>query len=223
MVKVNAIKALARRGWSQRRISETLEINRRTVARYLSEEDSNCTTALTGPGADPTPAMRVPSSGLSACEPFREMIIEMLELRLSATPIYQDLTRDHGYTGSYYSVMRFVRRLHQKHELPFRRLESSPGEEAQVDFGSGAPVIDADGRRRKTHVLRAVLSHCRKGYSEAVFRQTTVNFIQCLENAFDHFGGVPKTLVIDNLKAAVTKADWYDPELNPKLESFARH
>ena len=67
------------------------------------------------------------------------------------------------------------------------------------------------------------MSHSRKGYSEAVYRQSTESFIQCLENAFAHFGGVPKQLVIDNLKAAVAKADWYDPEIHPKLQSFAAH
>lgn len=71
-------------------------------------------------------------------------------------------------------------------------------------------------RRRKTHVFRMVLSHSRKAYSEVVYRQTTENFIRCLENAFWYFGGVPRTLVIDNLKAAVTKADWYDPDINWK-------
>ena len=84
-------------------------------------------------------------------------------------------------------------------------------------------TLDGARKRRKTHVLRIVLSHSRKAYSEAVDRQTTDNFIRCLENAFAHFGGVPQTLVIDNLKAAVTQADWYDPELNPKLRAFAAH
>ena len=51
----------------------------------------------------------------------------------------------------------------------------------------------------------------------------TDNFIACLENSFHYFGGVPKRVVIDNLKAAVPQADWYDPELNPKLQSFAAH
>jgi hypothetical protein len=68
-----------------------------------------------------------------------------------------------------------------------------------------------------------VLSCSRKAYSEAIWRQTTDAFLGALENSFWHFGGVPKTVVIDNLKAAVTKADWFDPELNPKLETFARH
>ena len=110
-------------------------------------------------------------------------------------------------------------------------MECEPGAEAQIDFGAGAPVImpvDANvpngrARRRKTHVLRVVLSHSRKAYSEVVYRQTTEEFIRCIENAFRHFGGVPRTLVVDNLKAAVIQADWFDPEINPKVEAFCRH
>jgi len=68
-----------------------------------------------------------------------------------------------------------------------------------------------------------VLSHSRKGYSEVVWRQTSENFIRCLENAFRHFGGVTHTTVIDNLRAAVSRADWFEPELNPKVEEFCRH
>jgi transposase len=84
--------------------------------------------------------------------------------------------------------------------------------EAQVDFGTGAPVIGKDRKKRRTHVLRVVLSHSRKGYAEVVFRQTTDEFLQALENAFWHFGGVPKTVVIDNLRVAVKNPDWYDPD-----------
>ena len=84
-------------------------------------------------------------------------------------------------------------------------------------------VIGPDGKRRKTHVLRIVLSHSRRGYSEVVYRQSTDEFIHCIENAFEHFGGVPRTLVVDNLKAAVLQADWFDPEINPKFADFCRH
>ncbi len=132
---------------------------------------------------------------------------------------------DHGYTGSYHGVCRMARKLNRAAGggLPFRRMECSPGDEAQVDFGSGARIVGADGRRHRSHVFRIVLSHSRKGYSEAVDRQTTDNFLRCLENAFHHFGGVPRTLVIDNLRAAVARADWYEPELCPKAASFAVH
>jgi transposase len=173
---------------------------------------------------DSTPDPPLHGSGrASGCEPWRELIRAQCDLGLSAQRIYQDLVTDHGFAGSYYSVRRFVRRLEQSQGLPFRRIECSPGDEAQIDFGSGAPVIGPDGKRRKTHVLRVVLSHSRKGYSEVVYRQTTDDFLRCLEGAFRHFGGVPRRLILDNLKAAVKKADWFDPEINPKVRSFGEH
>jgi transposase len=159
----------------------------------------------------------------SQCVPFRELIVAKLDQRLSAQRIWQDLAADHGFPGNYDSVKRFVRRLGARTPLPFRRMECAPGEEAQVDFGSGAPIVTADGRRRKTNVFRIVLSHSRKAYSEATFTQTAEDFFRCLENAFAHFGGFPKTLVIDNLKAAVAHPDWFDPELTPKVQAFCRH
>jgi transposase len=159
----------------------------------------------------------------SQCGRYRELIQAKLDQQLSAQRIWQDLVGEHGFTGCYDSVKRYVRRLSAKTPLAFRRLECAAGEEAQVDFGTGAPVIGADGKRRKTHVFRIVLSHSRKGYSEATFTQTTDDFLRALENAFAHFGGVPKTLVIDNLKAAVAHPDWFDPELTPKVQAFCRH
>ncbi len=98
-----------------------------------------------------------------------------------------------------------------------------PGVEGQVDFGRGAPIELPDGKRRRPHLFRIVLSHSRKAYSEVVYRQTTEEFIRCIENAFGAFGGAPRTLVMDNLRAAVSHADWYDPELNPKVQAFAEH
>ena len=80
-----------------------------------------------------------------------------------------------------------------------------------------------DGKCRRPHLFRVMLSHSRKAYSEVVWRQTTENFVRALENAFRHFGGVTRSLVIDSLRAAVTRADWFEPELNPKVEEFCRH
>jgi transposase len=157
------------------------------------------------------------------CEPFRDLILAKVEQQLTAQRIWQDLVAEKGFRGSYDSVKRFVRRLGRGRPLAFRRMECGPGEEAQVDFGSGAPVVTPEGKHRRTHVFRIVLSHSRKAYSEATFTQTTEDFFRCLENAFAHFGGVPQTLVIDNLKAAVAHPDWFDPELTPKVQSFCRH
>lgn len=163
-----------------------------------------------------------PSGPQSRCEPFRELILAKMAEDLSAKRIWQDLVETGAAVG-YDSVRRFVQRLGRTRSFPFRRMECGPGEEAQVDFGSGAPVVTPEGKRRKTYVFRIVLSHSRKAYSEATFTQTTEDFFRCLENAFAHLGGVPKTLVIDNLKAAVAHPDWFDPELTPKVQAFCRH
>lgn len=163
------------------------------------------------------------SADRSACEAHRAVIQAKVDQGLSATRIHRDLLHELGIAVSYYSVRRFVRKLGGAQPLPFRRLECGPGEEAQVDFGTGAPVVTAAGKRRKVSVFRIVLSHSRKAYSEATFTQTTEDFFRCLENAFTHFGGVPKTLVIDNLKAAVSHPDWFDPVLTPKVQSFCQH
>jgi hypothetical protein len=53
--------------------------------------------------------------------------------------------------------------------IPFRRLEVLPGEQAQVDFGTGAAVLRPEGKRRRPHVFRVVLSFSRKAYSEVVY------------------------------------------------------
>jgi len=167
-------------------------------------------------------ALEAARSNVSLCEPWREVIDAGLKQRLSAKRIHQDLVSDHGFPGSYQSVKRFARRLEAKTEIPFRRMESLPGDEMQVDFGQGAWVVEPDGRKRRPHLFRAVLSHSRKGYTEVVWRQDTESFLRCIENAFRALGGVTRTVVVDNLKAAVLQADWYDPELNPKLAEFAR-
>ncbi|TWT44955.1 Integrase core domain protein [Phycisphaerae bacterium RAS1] len=239
MAKIHSIQTLHARGWSQRRIARALGVDRETVARYVRADaagDQNQPNPPTGSDGhhDPPTDQNQPnppagSSGpVSRCEPFRERIGSALQHGLSAKRIWQDLRVEQGFEGGYDAVKRFCRRLQFSQPLPFRRIEVAPGEEAQVDFGRGAPVLapgskSSKPRYRRPHVLRVVLSHSRKGYSEAVDRQTTDNFIRCLENAFQQFGGVPRTLVIDNLKAAVTKADWFEPELNPKLQAFAEH
>lgn len=221
--KQEAIQSLSARGWSRRRIAAELGLNRRTVSRYAAK----CTGEVT-PGSgvaqcpDEAPAEMM-TKARSRCEGLSAVIEEKVGLGLSAQRIYQDLVSERGFDASYQSVKRYVARLKAKEPKRVWRMESEPGEEAQVDFGLGAMIEDGTRRRKRSWVLRVVLSHSRKGYSEAVLRQDTETFLRCLENAFRHFGGVPAVLNVDNLKAAVIKADWYDPEINPKLAEFCRH
>jgi transposase len=186
-------------------------------------ETNSAVQARSKPASPDGEAKASPAGRRSQCETYREVIQAKLDQQLSAQRIWQDLVAEQGFTGKYDSVKRFVRHLIQRRPLPFRRMEVPPGEEAQVDFGTGAWVVAPDGKRRKTYVFRIVLSYSRKAYSESTFTQTTDDFLRALENAFHAFGGVPKTLVIDNLKAAVAHPDWFDPELTPKVQSFCRH
>jgi transposase len=242
MTIVQSILSLHAQGWSQRRIADQLGIDRETVSRYVrlarsavQPHPSDLSKPAIAPidpvrvSADSNPATPAPigSGGAgrrSHCAPWREFILAKHGQGLSAQRIHQDLRAESGTEGiSYDSVRRFLKRVGAVRVAPVRRLECAPGQEAQVDFGTGATVIGSDGQRRRTHVFRIVLSHSRKAYSEACFRQTTEDFLRAIENALWAFGGAPQTLIIDNLKAAVTHPDWFDPELNPKLLSFSRH
>lgn len=235
MAQVHTIETLWKQGWSCRRIARELGVHRDTVRKYvreLQERESKPAKVTAGnsvippPGSDPKPAKVTAGTGShrSKCAPYHDIIELKLETGLTAQRIYQDLIFEEGFKGSYESVKRYARRLSNRTPLPFRRMECLPGEQAQIDFGKGAPVERGEGRRRKRPWLfRITLSHSRKAYSEVVWKQTTENFLRCLENAFWEFGGLPETCVIDNLKAAVQEADWYDPELNPKIQAFAHH
>lgn len=230
----HTIITLYRQGWRKLRIAQELGVDVKTVRRHIREANSllvptgdggvaGANSLIPPAGNTASNSLVVPAGRQSQCEGFRERIEAGLEQGLSAQRLYQDLVSDEGFEGGYDAVKRFVRRLRKQLPQRFFRFEREAGEEAQVDFGRGAPVVGPDGRRRQTWVFRIVLSNSRKAYSEAVFRQTTEAFIRCKENAFRYFGGVPRTLVIDNLRAAVSRADWFDPELNPKVVEFCRH
>ena len=183
------------------------------------------TTGVQGTG-EAKPAISTAGKGVgrkSQCEPLAEVIMAKVEVGLSAQRIYQDLVEETGFTDSYQSVKRFVRKLRTIQPERIWRLECQPGEELQLDFGLGAPINEGQGKGRRSWVLRLVLSYSRKGYSEAVTRQDTETFLRCLENALRSLGGLPLLLNLDNMKAAVLKADWFDPEINPKLADFCRH
>lgn len=194
--------------------------------------DAKCTTpepkvtAGSAPEIEPSSmpsAAALTTASRSKCEALREIIVPLFEKGLTAQRIHQDLRREHAFTGAYESVKRFLAGLRAAAPVPVHRVEAQPGEEMQVDFGLGAPVTEEGGTVRRTWVFRSVLSHSRKGYSEAVFRQDTETFLRVIENTLRHYGGVPLILNLDNLKAAVIKAHWVDPELNPKIVAFCQH
>jgi transposase len=248
MDKTHGIEQLFASGMTKRRIARTLGINRKSVDRHLAAVQSKGAIsheALTGEaptGMESSKGAKAPTGSevshpenqapkresqevqsRSECARYHDQIVAGIEQGLTAQRIYQDLTLDSGFTAKYHSVRRYVGRLANTKELPVRRMEVEAGQEMQIDYGQGARCMDHTGKLRKTHVFRLVLSHSRKGYTEAVTRLTTESLIRSLENAFRSLGGVPRIVVFDNASSAVKQADWYDPELNPKIIAFCKH
>jgi transposase len=222
------ILTLQRRGWTIRRIARELQISRNTVRGYLRQAAgsaaAHATACAEGSPVQTDPLSTAGNQGRkSLCAELEPQIRDKFKAGLTAQRIHQDLKEEVAFPGSYESVKRYVAKLRGGDPTVVQRIEVQPGEEVQVDFGSGPMLVGADGKKRRTWIFRLVLSFSRKGYSEAVLRQDTETFIRCLENGFHAFGGTSLTINLDNLKAAVLKADWADPELNPKLADFARH
>ena len=154
---------------------------------------------------------------------YREAITEKLDAGLTVQRIWQDLVEEYGYGASYESVKRFVRTI-----APTRRavgvFHCAPGAEAQVDFFRGAPTLETGaGEWRRPWVFRMTLGHSRHGYEEAVWDQKLATFLGLHERAFRDFGGVPTVIRHDNLKAAVVRACFYDPDSHDVYVAFAAH
>lgn len=118
------------------------------------------------------------------------------------------------------------RYIHQNfNEVPasvmIRPMEDSVME---VDYGYFGMVYDAmECRNRKAWIFSGRLRNSRKAYRETVYDQKAETFFKCHIRAFHYFGGVPKKIVPDNLKAAVIKAAFHDPIINRSYQELARH
>jgi transposase len=143
----------------------------------------------------------------------------------TAQVIYQYLVEEHGYTGSYDSVKRYVRYLKARRSRPVVGvMHHAPGEEGQVDYFQGAPTFDpVRGGYRRPWVFRMTLCHSRHGYEEAVWRLDLPTFLALHERAFRKFGGVPAVIRHDNMTSGVSRACYYDPDSNAKYLAFSRH
>lgn len=153
----------------------------------------------------------------------QEKVLGWLEQGVTVIRMHELLREGYGWLGSYESLKRYT--------LPWRmnkkacvRLEVEPGKEAQVDFGYAGLMWDpVEKRARRAWLFLMTLSHSRHAYGEFVFRQDVETWIGCHRRAFEWFGGVPEKIVLDNLKAAITKAAIYDPIVNRTYRECAVH
>jgi transposase len=161
----------------------------------------------------------------SFCEPFRDAIELGLNRGRNAMAIWQDLVSESGFRGGYQTVKRFVRKLRGNQPLqPRAVIVTAPGEEAQVDYGTGPMVRDPQtGKYRRTRLFVMTLGHSRKAVRLLTFRSSSRIWAELHEKAFRRLGGGTRVVVLDNLREGVLISDIYDPTLNPLYRDVLTH
>jgi transposase len=158
--------------------------------------------------------------------PHRHWMAELLkDKEMTAKQVWRLLREETELSVSYCTVKRYLRSQFQFGVPAVTvRIEVQPGSQAQVDFGYAGLMVDPEtGKRRRAWAFVMSLSYSRHRYVRFVFRQDVARWIDCHVRAFEFFGGVPASVVLDNLKSGVLKADIYDPTLNRAYAELERH
>jgi transposase len=158
--------------------------------------------------------------------PHREWMGEMIKAdHMTAKQVWRLLRERAEVAVSYLTVKRYLRSQFQfGGPAVCVRLEVEPGTQAQVDFGYAGLMADPlSGKTRRAWAFIMSLSYSRHRFVRFVFRQDVPSWIDCHIRAFEFFGGVPGSVVLDNTKAGVLKPDIYDPTLNRAYAELERH
>jgi transposase len=173
-----------------------------------------------GQAASPQPSPRA-----SACEPYQDAIELGLSRGRNARAIWQDLVSEYAFASSYQSVQRFVRKRRGT-QTPEARvvIVTAPGQEAQVDYGTGPMVRDPESHKyRRTRLFVMTLGCSRKSVRLLTFRSSSRIWAELHERAFRRLGGATRIVVLDNLREGVLVPDTYDPALNPLYRDVLAH
>ncbi len=243
MHRLQELVRLHRLGVGPREVARLLRMSPKTELRYrtvldahdllagavekLPELEELRTAVLDGVGDGPVRCY------VSSVDPWRKVIKKKAAEGVGPKAIHDWLVRtEAGYTGHYSSVLRMVRRLKRAGGVAAEDValivDTAPGEVAQVDFGYAGKFFDeATGRVRKAWVFVMVLGFSRHMFAELVFDQKVETWLELHTKAFRFFGGTPRVIVPDNLKAAVLKAafgaaDRHALELNRSYRELAR-
>jgi transposase len=242
MHRLQEVIRLHRLGESSRRIARLLSIGRDTIRKHL--EILKQAGLLEGPvdalpPADALAAVVQEKFGAPSVAPQSSSVSSWKDeiVRLRAKGAGPTAIHDHlrlyqpDFCGTLSSIKRLCQRLERADgpqatdvAIP---VETAPGEMAQVDFGYAGKRYDADrGVLRKSWVFVMRLGFSRRMYCELVFDQTVQTWIRLHIRAFEYFGGVPRVIVPDNLKAAVVRAAFGvddDPVIQRTYRELARH
>jgi transposase len=190
-----------------------------TIAAQLGVHPEAVERALNRPPNPPAP--RAPRPRIT--DPYLPFLTATLERypRLRATVLYRML-RERGFTGSAVQLRRVVRTLRPSPREVFARLSTLPGEAAQVDWADFGPVSIGRAKRRLSAFV-LTLAYSRALYVEFFFAQTLANFLCGHVHAFEHFGGVPRVLVTDNLRSVVLERRGEQFRVHPRYLELAGH
>lgn len=202
------ILTLWKQGKSKKEIARVTGRDRKTVRRIIQKYEEK---------GEEFPCVAERGSSL---QKYHKEIVSFLESDLSIIRIHEKL-KDLGCPIGYSGVKKYISKIRLKTNICVR-FHSEPGEEAQVDFGYvGLMPEPLSGKRKKAWVFNMRLSYSRLDYYEVVFDQKVETFIRCHENAFHYFGGIPHVVKIDNLKAGILEAHFYEPIYQRLYKQFA--
>jgi transposase len=197
------IKELQRMGLSQRAIARQTGHSRNTVARILSQA---------------TPAPFSTPARASHLDPYKAYIKKQYEqYQLSSVRLLAEI-RPMGYSGSIDIVRRYVQTLAMQQRACARatvRYETPPGAQAQVDWASCGRLPDG----RSVYAFVFVLGFSRADYVEFTISMSLPTLLGCHMNAFEYFGGIPHSILYDNMK----QVRLGPARLSPQLVDFAGH
>ena len=228
-----------RAGQTIRSIASTMGYDRKTVRKYISalrakgildSETMVDNKDLAEMLKDDASQHGRPSEKQDLLEPYLEELKDLIDKPSGMKPktAFKVLCGRHDLTDklSYTSFKRFVR----SNQLVLNvkeitcRIETEPGEEMQVDYFKAGMLYDpVEGKMRAVYGFIATLSFSRHKFVEFVFRQDQQSFVMSHVRAFSYFRGVPKRIILDNLKSGVIKPDLYDPQFNRAYQEMAEH
>jgi len=153
----------------------------------------------------------------SMLDPYKGLVGEILKdhPRLLATRMF-GMLRDRGYPGSVVQLRRYVKTVRPQRAEAYLRLQTLPGEQAQVDWGHFGPIrVGPTVRSLSGFVL--VLSWSRACYARFALDQTLESFLRGHVEAFTALQGVPRTILYDNLKSVVLERVGDHIRFHPRL------
>lgn len=219
-------------GFSNRKIASTLGISRNTVntyMRFIDTCDHTCKELLNF--TDKQLEELFTSHTTIKNERYNALMLYFEKVNAARNhPGFTFLFHYNEYKQqakepySYTQFMEHYRRKYAKIKGSMK-LEHQAGNEMFIDYaGKKLSIVDKEtGEVQSVEVFVAILPHSQYTYVEASISQKREDLLTSIGNALNFYGGVPKAIVSDNLKSAVTRSCKYEPEVNRSLKDFARH